>query len=704
MQRDEATRQAVNEKERILAFVILPLMALVGAYLLAGFLAGRIQCGEPVLPEHPFDTLRFLVSGDPAAFGTSASGCTATQGGVIGWLIGMAVAVLIVIGVIVAAVARYKQSDRYFIKHLRRREGLARGPEIAKAVGKRAVAKRVGKVRPSIKKPKVTDGALRLGKAEGHEVFASLEESIVLIGPPRSGKGVHLLIGAILDAPGPVITTSSRADNLGATAEMRKKKGPVALFDPQGLTGQPSTLKWSPITGCEEPRVANQRAASLIGASGLGASGSNAEWQAPAITIMECLLHAAALGQRSVDDLMRWGNNPAEAREAVRILTEHPKAALNWNLVLKGIIDGDPKLLQNKWFGVEGAVKGLSVPEVRDVLRPGPFEEVLDIDKFLTECGTLYIVGTKTGGSSAGPFLIAMMDAITERARELAAKRPGNRLDPPLSLVLDEIANISGAWPGLTQLMADGGGVGISPFAVFQSLAQARNEWGEQQAQALFDAATVKLQLGGASNVSDLEQFSRLAGQRQVMRASRSRGKDSESVSEQVHDTDVVSVSELRRLPFGWGLLMNRNGRPILMQMTRWWDRPDGKQIKEAAGRYSKALLAELESDEPVTAETTAADKADQPVIEPDSMADMSVDTTDVSADTVSGHADRTVSARPDTDDGQRPTDSPDNGQDKAEHGSGREDEPVTGAVPDEGDRESADTVSAEPVTDIPVR
>ena len=106
---------------------------------------------------------------------------------------------------------------------------------------------------------------------------------------------------------------------------------------------------------------------------------------------MECLLHAAALGERTVDDLMRWGNNPAEAKEAVKILTEHPKAALNWNLVLKGIIEGDPKLLQSKWFGVEGAVKGLSVPEVRDVLRPNRFEETLDIDKFLTELSLIHI-------------------------------------------------------------------------------------------------------------------------------------------------------------------------------------------------------------------------------------------------------------------------------------------------------------------------
>ena len=58
-----------------------------------------------------------------------------------------------------------------------------------------------------------------------------------------------------------------------------------------------------------------------------------------------------------------------------------------------------------------------------------------------------------------------------------------------------------------------------------------------------------------------------------------------------IHDTEVVSVAELRRLPFGWGILLNRNGQPILMQVTRWWDRKDGKQIKEAAGRYSNCLL-----------------------------------------------------------------------------------------------------------------
>lgn len=592
--------------------LILGAISIYGLYVLVGNVVNRLACDDGAWPESILEPLGYLVSGDTAVFGT-VKGCSAEPAttGIVLVINGLLVGGMIT-GIFVARM-QYLQSDKYFIRDLQRRDGIARAPEVRKAVGTKTTKKLIRKVRPSLSRPRADQGALKLGSSEGIPVWAALEESICLIGPPRSGKGLHLLIGAILDAPGPVVTTSSRADNYAATAEIRRKNnGPVALFDPQGLTGMPTTLKWSPITGCEVPRVANQRATSLIGASGLGASSSNQEWQAPAVTIMECLLHAAALDQRTVDELMRWGNNPAQAQEAVKILSEHPQAAQGWDLVLQGIIDGEPKLLQSKWFGVEGAVKGLSIPEVRDVLKPNHMVETLDIDEFLEQNGTLYVIGTKSGGSSAGPFLIALMDAITERARELAAKRPGNRLDPPLSLVLDEIANIS-VWPGLTQLMSDGGGVGISVFAVFQSLAQARNEWGTEQATALFDSATIKAQLGGASNTDDLRLFTDLAGTRQIIRYSRSSGRDSSTESDQIHDTEVLKVNELRRLPFGWGVLFYRNRRPFLMEMVKWPDRQDAKEIKAALGAYSSELLAELESGKDSLPSATASnDSADQ--------------------------------------------------------------------------------------------
>ena len=87
---------------------------------------------------------------------------------------------------------------------------------------------------------------------------------MVLLGPPRSGKGLHFAIPMILDAPGAVITTSTRPDNLTATLNARANRGPVAVFDPQHLAaGAPSATKWSPIRGCEDPQTALVRAKAL---------------------------------------------------------------------------------------------------------------------------------------------------------------------------------------------------------------------------------------------------------------------------------------------------------------------------------------------------------------------------------------------------------------------------------------------------------
>ena len=57
--------------ETALIWLIGPAVLLYGAYLLAGFLAGRIHCGAPTKPDSLFAPLGFLVGEhDPAAFGT----------------------------------------------------------------------------------------------------------------------------------------------------------------------------------------------------------------------------------------------------------------------------------------------------------------------------------------------------------------------------------------------------------------------------------------------------------------------------------------------------------------------------------------------------------------------------------------------------------------------------------------------------------
>lgn len=48
-----------------------------------------------------------------------------------------------------------------------------------------------------------------------------------------------------------------------------------------------------------------------------------------------------------------------------------------------------------------------------------------------------------------------------------------------------------------------GGGIGITTMPVLESMAQAREKWGDNAAGAIWDASIVKIVLGGASNSRD---------------------------------------------------------------------------------------------------------------------------------------------------------------------------------------------------------
>ena len=110
--------------------------------------------------------------------------------------------------------------------------------------------------------------------------------------------------------------------------------------------------------------------------------------------------------------------------------------------------------------------------------------------------------------------MAALIEDLIDAARRLAARSPRQRLDPPLALLLDEAANYP--LPSLPSLMSEGGGSGITTMAVLQSLAQARDRWGTEAAQAIWDSAIVKIVLGGSSDADDLSDLSRLVGERAV--------------------------------------------------------------------------------------------------------------------------------------------------------------------------------------------
>ncbi|WP_144999100.1 type IV secretory system conjugative DNA transfer family protein [Kocuria marina] len=568
---------------------------LVAVWLLVVVLASLValvQCGQ--LPQRlgPGAVLGLFRYGKQALATESGCAPSTTAMGVLVLVFLVLVAALVVAGVIMWL--RWRESDRKLLLDLRWRRGIAKAPEVRRKAGRKALMQKASVVRPTLDDPQAEDVGWKLGSSQGREVWVSSEDSVVILGPPRSGKGFFIAINALLDAPGAVVTTSTRGDNVRAVWEARKRIGPVALFDPQGLTKLPTTLKWHPAQGCESAMTAARRAQAIVGASSMGQSTSNQEWAGVATQIMQYLLHAAAIGEVDAPTLGRWGASPGLAEQAVRILKESPAAAAGWGEALDAELNSDPRMLPSKWMGVTSATSSLMLPEVADVLNPA-WGEGLEPEKFLKEKGTLFLVGTKSGGGAAGPMLMALMDAITWAARDMAISLPGNRLDPPLSLILDEIANMA-AWRELPTIMSDGGGVGISTLVILQSPGQARAQWGQYETEQILGSATVTVQLGGSSGAEDLGRIVSLAGQRKITDQSRTSSDSGVSVAEQSRQDDVVTVSELRRLPTGTGFMLKANVRPVVVTMSRWTQRKDAEEIKAAIARFDKRLAQALTS------------------------------------------------------------------------------------------------------------
>jgi type IV secretion system protein VirD4 len=558
---------------------LIGLGALVGAaaVLKAGaWLAARVTGHRPprVGLSGAFGVLKH--PGDPtAAWGT------AMPGPVPYWSITGVLAVAVAAAGIFG-VRWWRGQDRRRRADPRTLPGTATAAEVSAAASGRTVTRRARHARPSVHRPEPVEVGYLLGRSRGRQAWASVEDSMLIVGPPRSGKGLHLVIPMILDAPGAVVTTSTRPDNLAVTFSARQKDRPVAVFDPQHLAaGMPGGLRWSPVRGCELPQTAMIRARGLAAGTGMSRTMDDGDfWQSQSEAVLRALLHAAALDGRGARDLYRWSLDPTAVTEAVTILAR-PGAAPGWDDALDQAARSDPRTRDSIWLGVRQALGSLADPRVLDAVTPRDGEE-FDPATFLRERGTLYLLGTASGAGAAAALVAALVEDMVETARRLAAASPGARLDPPLLLALDEIGNLA-PLPSLPSLMSEGGGTGLTTLAVLQSLSQARDKWGEQQANTLWDAAIAKIILGGGSNARDLADLAALIGDRDEDTQSVSRDSHGvRSTSSSVRRVPVMDTSQLRTLPFGTGVLLLRTAPPIVLDLHPWTARRDAAALTTA--------------------------------------------------------------------------------------------------------------------------
>jgi type IV secretory pathway TraG/TraD family ATPase VirD4 len=325
----------------------------------------------------------------------------------------------------------------------------------------------------------VTAYATPLARVGWHTVWSPCEDVTMRVGGPRVGKTGELAC-RIVDAPGAVIATSTRTDLVTLTAAIRAQRGPVHLFNPSNLAGWASTIKWSVLVGCRIPGIAQRRAADMIPASN---STEGERWDVQARRVLSMLMHAAALEGVPMQTVLAWVADPGpESKElVVGALARSPEA--------KTMI-----LAAQQFFGLNERTRTSITATIMPSLAwltdsraaavgDAHDDELLDVRELLAQNGTVFLLGAEDG--TTAPLIAALTAEIAWQARMASAGMPAGRLDPPLTIALDEAALVCPV--PLDQWAADFGGRGITIHISVQSRSQLRQRWGADGAGTILN-------------------------------------------------------------------------------------------------------------------------------------------------------------------------------------------------------------------------
>ena len=485
-----------------------------------------------------------------------------------------------------------------------------------------AMAKRAQGLRPSLAGVKPRSLAARdvgavLGDVGGATVFKSHEDVELVICGPRSNKTSAKVVPEILGAPGLVLATSNKPDVWVLTGGLRARVGDCWLFDPQRITYQPQRFWWNPLRLVGDVEAAARLASYFMREVG-GGTGGRTDRADPFFTpaaakTLRQLLLAAACSDHNIRDVVRWVATRAEEPAVFLERGGFAAQAVSLHSTLElppetkgGIFEGVSTALA--CLDSEALLRWVTPPDTWATPPAQPVPE-LDLWSLITPIGqrhpTLYLL-SREGEGSGRPVVAAIVGELIDVAVQAASAR-GGRLDPPITLQLDECANIV-RLPELPSWMSWFGSMGLMVTVVLQSREQGRSVWGREGFDALWSAATIKTVGAGVQDADFTEDLSRLVGEHKVEESSTSTSRGGHSVSRSLRTERILTAADIAALPRTKALLLTSGRRPALLRLHPWYAEPDDEHAqitafaKQATADVQRAAIAHLGPDNPVAA------------------------------------------------------------------------------------------------------
>lgn len=473
---------------------------------------------------------------------------------------------------------------------------LAKGKELA-SLSRAAVAAKAADLKVQLGEGDEPGVLIALSVADGQPLYGSYEDMHLDIWGPRAGKSTSRVIPAVMEAVGAVVATSNKRDVVDATRAARSTRGRRTwVFDPQGVAAEPCSWYWDPadwVLGEDGGVGAEERAAELAAHFSAGKESTTADafFEPEGEDLLAGLILAAAVAKKPITQVFRWVTKVSD-QEPIDILDDagYVFAAAS----LRDQYNAPDKQRGGVFSTAKKMAACLKFTAIqRWVCPPGKGEKprtAFKVADFVGSRDTLYPL-SEEGPASAGPLVTALCAAVAGAGKAEGVRHPMGRLPVPLTIILDEAANIV-RWRDLPKQYSNYGSRGIVIMTILQSWAQGVRCWGEDGMKALWSASNVKVIGGGLDDEGFLRGRSEVIGPHYELVTSVTRSKDSRSTSTSRTSEITLHPSDLAALPRGRCVVFTSGNRPTLAQTVPWMARPYAAQISEALAKVADSQTA----------------------------------------------------------------------------------------------------------------
>jgi hypothetical protein len=452
-----------------------------------------------------------------------------------------------------------------------------------------------------------TDVAWRIGRSRvphGVDLWCRYDRTCGVFGEQGSGKTLDLLAPALLAHRGPGLATLTKLEDLLLTAGRRQlplREGamprPIAVLDPFGAAPGLPQLTWDPVAGCVDPTVATRRARAFAAGTVTGAVAGGRQDSAARFYAIEtgkvlmCFLHAAALTGRSMEHVLEWVANPVAAEQPAEILQQHPHAARRWDGLLHGVLHGAAETVGNTVTTVQQAMDLFFNPDILARCVPSRARPATNIEDLIAAQGTVYLLGRKDPYASAAPLMTAVAEHVLDTALWMATTSPHGRMTPNFLACLDELPSTT-PLPTLEVRMANERALGLSFIYASQTWRQMVVCYGEDEARSIFGLTNNLVIYGGGKDIHFYREMSELIDDVRTSRQTVTDGPGGMGTSRAGEWERVIRPGDIRRIPQRQALVIAGAASPIIADLTRCIDGPDGKKLlaeQKALRRYVSA-------------------------------------------------------------------------------------------------------------------